>query len=80
MRLSESFVIVVGTCAVGSHAASSLARSGVKKMRLVDPAILHQADLSCHALACKVDIGEKKAVVTRRALLRIMPVRVDHPT
>ena len=75
MQLSASFVIVVGACGIGSHVVSLLARSGVKRLRLIDPAILDQADLAHHALAIQADVGDSKAEVTRRALLRTAPVR-----
>jgi len=72
-RVSASFVVVVGVGAAGSHAAQLLARTGVRRIRLIDGASVTRGSLQSHAFATFADVGESKVVVTQRALRRIVP-------
>ena len=72
-KLRSSFVIVVGCGGVGSHAAASLARSGVSKLRLIDFDQATLSSLNRHALATLADVGTPKVHCIRRRLEQITP-------
>src|SRR4051794_41060453 len=72
-KLRSSFVVVVGCGGVGSHAAASLARSGVSKIRLVDFDQVTLSSLNRHALATLADVGTSKVHCIRRRLEQIAP-------
>lgn len=78
-RVAGSYVAVVGVGAVGAHTAALLARTGVQRLRLIDPALVTRRSLSSHALAIASDVGRvAKAQATRRELLRSVPhCRID---
>ena len=61
--LSRSFVVVVGAGGVGSHAAVSLARAGVGKLRLIDFDRVTLSSLNRHAVALYKDVGKPKSDV-----------------
>ncbi|CAN0387191.1 unnamed protein product, partial [Hapterophycus canaliculatus] len=64
--IRESLVIVVGLGGVGSHAAHMLARSGVKRLRVIDFDQVSLSSLNRHAVATWADVGHPKV----RALLK----------
>ena len=71
-------VTVVGLGGVGSHAAQLLARTGVGRLRLIDPSVVDAHSLRTSALATADDVGLGKATVVRDALLRTVPhCRID---
>ncbi|KOS41679.1 hypothetical protein ACN38_g7445 [Penicillium nordicum] len=72
-QLRSSFVVVVGCGGVGSHAAASLARSGVSKIRLIDFDQVTLSSLNRHALATLADVGTPKVHCIRRRLEQIAP-------
>ncbi|OGE56765.1 hypothetical protein PENARI_c002G07513 [Penicillium arizonense] len=72
-KLRSSFVVVVGCGGVGSHAAASLARSGVSKIRLIDFDQVTLSSLNRHALATLADVGTSKVHCIRRRLEQIAP-------
>ncbi|KAJ5689492.1 hypothetical protein N7462_003884 [Penicillium macrosclerotiorum] len=72
-KLRSSFIIVVGCGGVGSHAAASLARSGVAKIRLIDFDQVTLSSLNRHALATLADVGTPKVHCIRRRLEQIAP-------
>ncbi|EKV12788.1 Molybdenum cofactor biosynthesis, MoeB [Penicillium digitatum] len=72
-KLRSSFVVVVGCGGVGSHAAASLARSGVSKIRLIDFDQVTLSSLNRHALATLADVGTPKVQCIRRRLEQIAP-------
>ncbi|KAJ5518236.1 Molybdenum cofactor biosynthesis MoeB [Penicillium expansum] len=72
-KLRSSFVVVVGCGGVGSHAAASLARSGVSKIRLIDFDQVTLSSLNRHALATLADVGTPKVHCIRRRLEQIAP-------
>lgn len=63
-RVSASFVVVVGVGAAGSHAAQLLARTGVRRIRLIDGASVTRGSLQSHAFATFADVGESKVFLT----------------
>ena len=71
-RLRNAFVIVVGLGGVGSHAALSLVRSGIGRLRIIDCDVVDLSNLNRHALAASTDVGEPKAEVVRRYLRRVL--------
>ena len=71
--LAGMCVTVVGLGATGSHAAQLLARTGVGRLRLIDPAVVRPHSLRTSALAVSADLGRPKAAVVRDALLQIVP-------
>jgi hypothetical protein len=72
-RVASSVVVVVGVGGVGSHCASLLARTGVRRLRLIDCGRVTRRSLGSHALAAASDVGELKVEVMRRGLLRVVP-------
>jgi hypothetical protein len=77
-KVASASVAVVGVGGVGSHAATILARTGVRHLRLIDPSVVTERSLRSHALAGRSDIGMGKAEVTARELKRTVPAsRID---
>jgi tRNA threonylcarbamoyladenosine dehydratase len=72
-RFRNSFIVVLGLGGIGSHAAHLLARSGVRRMRLVDFDQVTLSSLNRHAVATRADVGKPKATVLKEHLLRIVP-------
>lgn len=72
-KLRSSFIIVVGCGGVGSHAAATLARSGVSKIRLIDFDQVTLSSLNRHALATLADVGTPKVHCIRKRLEQIAP-------
>ncbi|KAF9894552.1 hypothetical protein FE257_006437 [Aspergillus nanangensis] len=72
-KLRSSFIIVVGCGGVGSHAAASLVRSGVSKIRLIDFDQVTLSSLNRHALATLADVGTPKVHCIRKRLEQITP-------
>ncbi|EAU33544.1 conserved hypothetical protein [Aspergillus terreus NIH2624] len=72
-KLRESFIIVVGCGGVGSHAAASLVRSGVAKIRLIDFDQVTLSSLNRHALATLADVGTPKVHCIRKRMEQITP-------
>ncbi|KAI9929966.1 hypothetical protein ASPWEDRAFT_147421 [Aspergillus wentii DTO 134E9] len=72
-KLRSSFIIVVGCGGVGSHAATTLARSGVSKIRLIDFDQATLSSLNRHAVATLADVGTPKVHCIRKRLEQITP-------
>ena len=73
-RVASSSVTVVGLGAVGSHCAALLARTGVEKLRLIDPAMVTTNSMRTHAVAEQSDVGVlSKAAATKRVMATIVP-------
>lgn len=72
-KLRKSFVVVVGCGGVGSHCASSLARSGVGRLRFVDFDQVTLSSLNRHAVATLADVGLSKVQCLKRRLMAITP-------
>jgi len=72
-KIMDSFVIVVGLGGVGSHCATSIARSGAKKMRLIDFDRVTLSSLNRHAVATHADVGLSKVESMKRHFLEFVP-------
>ena len=72
-KLRSAFVIVVGCGGVGSHCISSLARSGVSKLRIIDFDQVTLSSLNRHAVATLADVGTPKVHTMRKRLEQITP-------
>lgn len=57
-KIRDSFVIIVGLESIGSNVALTLARSGVKKIRLIDNSYLNELDYPDHPCAVRSDISK----------------------
>ncbi|KAI1792806.1 ubiquitin-protein ligase molybdopterin-converting factor [Ganoderma leucocontextum] len=73
-RIRKSTVVVIGCGGVGSWAAVMLARSGVKKLRLVDFDQVTLSSLNRHATAVLADVGTPKVKCIERTLKQISRV------
>ena len=67
--MQNAFVIVVGLGGVGSHCANMLARSGVKKLRLIDFDNVTLSSLNRHAVADRSDVTPRRV----ECLLHVWP-------
>lgn len=72
-KLRSSFIIIVGCGGVGSHAATTLARSGVSKIRLIDFDQVTLSSLNRHAVATLADVGTPKVHCIRKRLEQVTP-------
>ncbi|KAM9962637.1 hypothetical protein ACTFIR_005553 [Dictyostelium discoideum] len=72
-KIRESFVVVVGLGGVGGAAAHVLLRSGVKKLRLIDPDLVTLSSLNRNALATRNDVGRSKVEVMKQHFHDICP-------
>jgi tRNA threonylcarbamoyladenosine dehydratase len=72
-NIREAFVIIVGLGGVGSHAAHMLARSGVRRLRLIDFDQVTLSSLNRHAVATWADVGTSKAQALKDRLMAIVP-------
>ena len=70
-KIGDSFAIVVGCGALGTHAASLLVRAGVGRTAVVDPDIIEISNLQRQTLFCEEDVGKHKAEVAKRRLAEI---------
>ncbi len=66
-------MIVVGCGGVGSHAAHMLARSGVKRLRLIDGDNVTLSSLNRAATATRADVGSPKVLALQRAISSFAP-------
>ncbi|OMJ72848.1 hypothetical protein SteCoe_28617 [Stentor coeruleus] len=72
-KIENAFVVVVGLGGVGSHCVMALARSGVKKLRLIDFDEVTVSSLNRHAVACIEDVGKTKAETLKKYINKIIP-------
>lgn len=72
-KIENSFVVVIGLGGVGSHCVVGLARSGIKRLRLIDFDIVTVGSLNRHAVAVTDDVGQTKADVIKRHINEIAP-------
>jgi tRNA A37 threonylcarbamoyladenosine dehydratase len=68
-----AYVVVVGCGGVGSHAAASLARSGIGRLRLIDFDNVTLSSLNRAATAVREDVGTPKVAALAHALSRVVP-------
>lgn len=71
--LQRARVCVVGVGGVGSHAACSLARSGLGYMRVIDFDQVSLSSLNRHACARLADVGRSKVTVLTEFLQQVCP-------
>jgi tRNA A37 threonylcarbamoyladenosine dehydratase len=71
--VEKSFVVVVGLGGVGSHCVMALARSGVKKLRLIDFDDVTVSSLNRNAVATLEDVGKTKAETLKKYINLIIP-------
>ncbi|KAG0146638.1 hypothetical protein CROQUDRAFT_671035 [Cronartium quercuum f. sp. fusiforme G11] len=80
-RVRGAFVIVVGLGGVGSAAATSLARSGVGRIRLIDFDQVTLSSLNRHATATREDVGIPKVQSCKNLFAKIAPwITIDART
>jgi tRNA A37 threonylcarbamoyladenosine dehydratase len=72
-KIRNSFVIILGSGAVGSWTALMLARSGVEHIRIVDSGIVRLETMSRNSVAKISDIGKSKATIMKKYLAEIAP-------
>ncbi|GAM20671.1 hypothetical protein SAMD00019534_038460, partial [Acytostelium subglobosum LB1] len=72
-KIRESFVIVVGLGGVGGAAAHVMLRSGVKKIRLIDPDLVTISSLNRNVLAQRKDVGRSKVETMKSYFNAICP-------
>ncbi|VEU22499.1 DEKNAAC103322 [Brettanomyces naardenensis] len=72
-KIRDQFVVVLGAGGVGSNCVSSLARSGVSKIRVVDFDQVSLSSLNRHSVATLKDVGTPKVECLRRRLLQTAP-------
>ncbi|QPG73632.1 hypothetical protein FOA43_000944 [Brettanomyces nanus] len=72
-RIRDLFVVVLGAGGVGSNCVSSLARSGVSKIRVVDFDQVSLSSLNRHSVATLKDVGTSKVKCLQRRILQIAP-------
>lgn len=72
-RLQNAAVMVVGLGAVGGYALEALARSGIRRLVLVDFDVFDESNINRQILALTSTVGQKKTEVARRRVLDINP-------
>ncbi|MET8864392.1 ThiF family adenylyltransferase [Nonomuraea sp. NPDC004580] len=87
VRLKSARVLVIGLGGTGTHAAWSLAASGVGRLHLVDPDVVELSNLNRQVLYTEPDVGRPKAEAAVERLRRVNsgisvtgePLTVDGP-
>lgn len=72
-KLNDKYVIIVGLGGVGSHAAYSLAKCGVGKLKLVDFDQVTLSTLNRHACAVRIDVGTSKVACMKKYINSLAP-------
>ena len=72
-KMEKSYVLVFGVGGVGSHVANMLARSGVKKIRIVDFDRVSLSSLNRHSCALRKDVGTSKVECLKKYMNQIIP-------
>ena len=72
-RLQNAAVMVVGLGSVGGYALEALARSGIRRLVLVDFDVFDESNINRQILALTSTVGQKKTEVARRRVLDINP-------
>ena len=72
-HISETKVIIFGIGGVGSWAAESLVRTGIRHITLVDSDTISISNINRQLPATTLTVGEPKVEVARRHLLEINP-------
>ena len=72
-KIESAFVIVIGLGGVGSHCVMALARSGIKRLRLIDFDDVSVSSLNRSAVATAEDVGITKAAALKKYINLIIP-------
>ncbi|KAI9629896.1 hypothetical protein PSHT_09137 [Puccinia striiformis] len=72
-NVRNAFVIIIGLGGVGSSAATSLVRSGVGRIRLIDFDQVTLSSLNRHATATREDVGISKVISCKNFYQKIAP-------
>lgn len=72
-KISETLVLVVGVGGVGGYTVTSLVRSGVKNIIIIDYDIVDITNINRQIIAYHSTIGKKKVDVLEKMLLDINP-------
>jgi tRNA A37 threonylcarbamoyladenosine dehydratase len=71
--MENSYVLVFGVGGVGSHVVNMLARSGVKRIRIVDFDRVSLSSLNRHCCAVRKDVGTSKVECLKNSINLILP-------
>lgn len=71
--MENSYVVVFGVGGVGSHVVNMLARSGVKRIRIVDFDRVSLSSLNRHSCARRQDVGTSKVECLKSYLGEVLP-------
>ena len=66
-------MLVFGVGGVGSHVVNMLARSGVKRIRIVDFDRVSLSSLNRHSCALREDVGTPKVECLKKYINKILP-------
>jgi tRNA threonylcarbamoyladenosine dehydratase len=72
-RMENSYVMVLGVGGVGSHVVNMLARSGVKRIKIVDFDRVSLSSLNRHSCAVRKDVGTSKVQCIKQYIGEILP-------
>lgn len=72
-KMEDSYVLVFGVGGVGSHVVNMLARSGVKRIRIVDFDRVSLSSLNRHSCAVRKDVGTSKVECLKNNINSILP-------
>ena len=72
-KLEKSRITIIGIGGIGCPLATYLVSSGLKYIQLIDGDIIEKSNLNRQILFTSDDIGQKKATIARKKLLKINP-------
>ena len=78
-KIDGAYVVVVGVGGVGSHAAHMLARSGCRRVRMIDFDVVTLSSLNRHAVATRDDVTRFKVDACAEHFADFMPGCVLEP-
>ena len=70
-KIENSTVTIIGVGALGTVAASLLARAGIKKLVLIDRDVVEESNLPQQLLFTEKDLGRSKAICAKEKLQQI---------
>ena len=71
--MENSYVMVLGVGGVGSHVVNMLARSGVKRIKIVDFDRVSLSSLNRHSCAVRKDVGSSKVQCLKKFINDVLP-------
>jgi len=71
--MENSYVMVLGVGGVGSHVVNMLARSGIKRIKIVDFDRVTLSSLNRHSCAVRKDVGTSKVHCVKKFIAAILP-------